>query len=40
MYTPHSDTVRPVPMNKRLWDASIGNWWGGRSGVDRARLRA
>jgi hypothetical protein len=29
MYTPYSDTVKPVPMNKRLWDASIGNWYMG-----------
>jgi hypothetical protein len=29
MYAPYADYVRQVALNKRLWDASIGNWWGG-----------
>ncbi|KAI8466478.1 MAG: hypothetical protein J3K34DRAFT_524480 [Monoraphidium minutum] len=29
MYSPWDDRVTQVPMNKKLWDASIGNWYMG-----------
>ncbi|GBF96985.1 hypothetical protein Rsub_09782 [Raphidocelis subcapitata] len=40
MYAPYADTVRQVPLNRRLWDASIGNWYMGSLVLPNGKVAA